>query len=228
MLKHFLFFLFLLNSFLFAQNLEIITKDEILFVLGTTALLHSNDPGLYGGVQKNRSAASDDLAENANKLGDIKYVLPALGLYYSYGYFIQDSEIKRITWLSCESLIYTGLIVGSLKLAVQRYRPEEDDPYPDSFPSGHSAVAFSLATVMATEYADNPIVPPVAYSLAALTAWARVNDQRHWASDVFFGGALGYFTAKAVINHHDHRNNDFSIFPIFNKEQTGLALSWKF
>jgi membrane-associated phospholipid phosphatase len=39
----------------------------------------------------------------------------------------------------------------------------------------------------------------LAYGIATLTALSRVNDNAHWASDVFFGAIIGYFTAKAIM-----------------------------
>jgi len=39
----------------------------------------------------------------------------------------------------------------------------------------------------------------LAYGIATLTALSRVNDNAHWASDIFFGAVIGYFTAKAII-----------------------------
>lgn len=68
-----------------------------------------------------------------------------------------------------------------------------------SFPSGHASSAFAIATVIALEYGDRAFVPPLAYGIATLAAFSRVNDNAHWASDVFFGAIVGYLTAKAII-----------------------------
>jgi membrane-associated phospholipid phosphatase len=39
------------------------------------------------------------------------------------------------------------------------------------------------------------------YSLAVLTAYARVYNNKHWFSDIIFGAAIGYFVAEFVNNH---------------------------
>ncbi|MGD2089397.1 MAG: phosphatase PAP2 family protein [Candidatus Aminicenantes bacterium] len=68
-----------------------------------------------------------------------------------------------------------------------------------SFPSGHSALAVSLAVVIASGY-KGTVIPVVAYGTAALTALSRVHDKKHCASDIFFGSVLGYFFPNSFLN----------------------------
>ena len=67
-----------------------------------------------------------------------------------------------------------------------------------SFPSGHTTVAFGVATVIATEYADKPAIPIIAYTLAGLVGLSRINDNEHWASDIIFSAPLGWAVGKLV------------------------------
>ncbi len=62
-----------------------------------------------------------------------------------------------------------------------------------------------MATVIATEYRHLRAVPYVAYGLASLVAYSRLNENRHWTSDVFVGSAIGYFVAKGVLARHESR-----------------------
>jgi membrane-associated phospholipid phosphatase len=72
-----------------------------------------------------------------------------------------------------------------------------------SFPSGHTTVAFAAATVFALEYKDKPFVPILAYSAATLIGLSRITENKHWATDVFIGAVLGYYTGKQVVrNYH--------------------------
>lgn len=73
-----------------------------------------------------------------------------------------------------------------------------------SFPSGHTAAAFSAATVYAMEYKDRPIVPIIAYSAASLIGLSRITENKHWATDVLAGAVLGYFCGRQVVNNY-HR-----------------------
>jgi hypothetical protein len=60
-----------------------------------------------------------------------------------------------------------------------------------------------VATIIASEYSESKIVAPLAYGIATLTAWSRVNDNAHWYSDAFLGSAIGYYTAKSLLHLHD-------------------------
>ena len=55
---------------------------------------------------------------------------------------------------------------------------------------------------MAHEYKDQPFVGVVAYGLAATVSAARIAAQKHFASDVFVGGTMGWFIGRYVYNTH--------------------------
>jgi membrane-associated phospholipid phosphatase len=61
-----------------------------------------------------------------------------------------------------------------------------------SFPSGHAAGVFSVATVVATRYRNHRWVPWVTYAFATAISFSRVTTLSHFPSDVFLGAALGY------------------------------------
>jgi membrane-associated phospholipid phosphatase len=65
-----------------------------------------------------------------------------------------------------------------------------------SFPSGHAAGAFSVATVVAGRYGNHKWVPPLVYAMATAISLSRISTNAHFTSDVFLGGALGYTVAK--------------------------------
>jgi hypothetical protein len=71
----------------------------------------------------------------------------------------------------------------------------------DAFPSGHTATAFSIATVFATQYSDRKAIPVICYSAATLVGISRLTEHQHWASDVFVGGLIGYVCGKQVVSN---------------------------
>lgn len=108
------------------------------------------------------------------------------------------------------ALLASGVANGTLKVAVGRERPEfTDDPHRfrpingkdrwQSFPSGHSTVAFSLAAAISEE-AREPLVSVATYGTAALVGWSRIYDDRHWTSDVVAGAVLGIVTSRYAIH----------------------------
>ena len=209
-------------------------------VAGVTILLYQNDQSIKSWAQNSRNAATDSLALSARAFGDVRYTLAPLTLFYAYGCWKDDLRVRRTAALSIESVCITGLFTEVLKFGGHRHRPNTGDSYDSwdgpglsltnfSFPSGHSSSAFALATVIATEYGDYRLVPVVAYGIAGLTAWSRVNDNYHWASDVFFGSALGYFTAKGILNRHEEINVPvLTVFPEIKEGSLVVRAAYQF
>jgi len=209
---------------------------EVALVTGTTVALYSVDGEIQREVQEDRSSWSNETARAARRFGDGQYTLPVLGAFYLYGRYGGDAKAAETALLSLESFVVSGIFTGALKALGHRDRPYTGQPYNTwhgpgtglsdsnlSFPSGHSTFAFSLATVFAKEYVDNRFIPPAAYGIATLTALSRVNDNDHWLSDVFFGSAVGYFTAKAICSMHS--NPRTTVIPIFDGKYTGFMIN---
>lgn len=127
------------------------------------------------------------------------------------GMYIWGGERARGTALASVQAWGYGLAVSTfLKYALQRHRPESNLPINprlwegplggfnhNSLPSRHATLAFSLLTVIATEYKDKPWIPIVCYSVAAIAAFSRISAN-HWPSDVIAGIALGFGIGKFV------------------------------
>jgi membrane-associated phospholipid phosphatase len=108
----------------------------------------------------------------------------------------------------------------------------------DAFPSGHTATAFSIATVFATQYKDIKAIPVICYSAATLVGISRLTEHEHWASDVFVGGIMGYLCGKQVVNQYNktHPGSDKSLSQksktktqltfVQNGNQFGFCLKW--
>jgi len=97
------------------------------------------------------------------------------------------------------------VIVPVMKKIIGRFRPNagygpyhfEPFDHGPSFPSGHAAQAFTVASVIATEYPKR-WVKAACYLPASLVLFARVRHDAHWASDVVAGALIGYGTGSAV------------------------------
>jgi len=87
-----------------------------------------------------------------------------------------------------------ALTLGTIycaKYAVGRMRP--DNSSANSFPSGHTAMAFSAATMLHKEYGTTMShwFSIAGYSLAAVTGISRSLNNRHWLSDIVVGAGIG-------------------------------------
>ena len=94
----------------------------------------------------------------------------------------------------------TGLSTDVLKQWTDRERPDGSDHA--SFPSRHSSSAFARATLgrrnvdsLALSDGKKAVMQAGLTTLAVGTAWARVEAQKHFPSDVLAGAALGNFIA---------------------------------
>lgn len=210
------------------------------FVLGGTALLYASDERLMNWVQSNRNQTTNNIADVFTPFGNELYVLPGLAFLYGYGYYTDDNRIRKTSLLSFESWFYSSLVTTVLKQSFHRNRPKEGGGYDQwggpslsgnhlSFPSGHASTAWSVATVIATEYDDNWLVPPAAYTIATMVSLARMNDAEHWASDVFFSSATGYFIGKALTKwHKDDAYGRLTMLPYYDGQTAALYLDWAF
>jgi membrane-associated phospholipid phosphatase len=94
----------------------------------------------------------------------------------------------------CRSLLASGAVVWSLKLAFSRTRPNGGQY---SFPSGHTAAAFSVAPVIQKHFGLKAAIP--AYALALATGLGRMEDSKHYLSDVLFGAFVGLTVGESVV-----------------------------
>jgi len=125
------------------------------------------------------------------------------------GLLRHDSYTQQTAILAGEAYLDSAIPHVVIKLISRRLRPSAVPPNQDfrdtffqskvgilgkgsSFPSGHAAGAFSIATVIARRYGEHKWVPWVAYGVAGLISFSRVPDMAHFPSDVFLGAALGY------------------------------------
>jgi membrane-associated phospholipid phosphatase len=139
------------------------------------------------------------------------YSAPLIGGMFLYAQFMHKERLSATALTAGKAACITSALVTVIKQISHRHRPFQDSvadpgqwdgPFSNlkytSFPSGHSALIFSLASVIASEYKDQPWVTIVAYSIASGTALSRIYDDRHWASDVLAGSLLGYFTGRLL------------------------------
>lgn len=83
-------------------------------------------------------------------------------------------------------------LVGGLKQVVHEMRP--DGSGDDSFPSGHTTVAFMGAEHIRAEYGGWYGVG--AYTVATGVAFLRLYNQKHWLTDVVAGAGAGILCAR--------------------------------
>ena len=212
---------------------------EASLVMGTAVGLYTQDDNIKNWVQKKKNSTTANLADDTKKIYLLS--LPAAVGLGVYGYAASDDKAKTTFLLSTESFVITGAFVQILKRTTGRHRPYTGDSHDTwsgpvlsgkgdhlSFPSGDASTAFSIATVVATEY-DNWIVPPLVYGISTLVALGRVHNNGHWSSDVFVASAMGYFIGKAVVaSHSGGKVNNLSIAPMLDGDDMGVLITYRY
>ena len=208
------------------------------YFLGAIALsygIYSIDDELRAQIiQANPSTTIDSLVSFGDMLGHPQYVIPILAVGYTYGFFYHDAT-QYASYLTLKSVIITTIIVRSLKLLAHRSRPTlnqgsaqfdgpslsmDDDTL--SFPSSHSATAFSLATAISEQYPQTAIA---VYSFASLVGWARIQSNDHFPSDVVVGALIGHYSTKRILQLDHHRHQNITISPFIYNDRYGLYVS---
>ena len=147
-----------------------------------------------------------------SKIGASYTLLPIVAGFYGYGVLRDDAKTREVGVLGGEALLDALIVSEVMKTAVRRNRPDAaSEPGHffeggDSFPSGHAIESWALASVIAHEYGHgSKLVPIVVYGLASTVSTARFAAQRHYASDIVAGGAMGWFIGRYVYRTHEDR-----------------------
>jgi membrane-associated phospholipid phosphatase len=187
-----------------------------------------------------RSSTTDSIADWTRPFGDSKVLFPAMAGGYLVGAVTGSRRLTAASLLGLQSLSIAAGMTEGIKLLAGRTRPNMTEDQWDfqgpggdqkSFVSGHATHAFAVATVFALEYRDSYVVPPLAYSLASLAAYSRVNDNKHWVSDVVLGAGVGFLIG--VLTHRlspfrPGNNPAVSILPMVGEGKQGINIALKF
>ena len=174
---------------------------------------------------------------------------------YLIGRFTNHSGIEDLGWRGTEAVLLGGATAWVLKGLTGRARPfvTGDTTAHDfkfgggfsnadrqSFPSGHTTAAFAAAAAVTSEAERGwPghfwLVAPLMYGGASLVGVSRMYHDKHWASDVALGAAIGTFSGLKVVRYshaHPHNRLDRMILgaevrPTIEDGHAGLALSFQ-
>jgi membrane-associated phospholipid phosphatase len=187
--------------------------------------------------RNHRTSTGDSVAAIGYRLGDGKTILGGVAVAYAAGYAIEDYKLRDTALLTLQAWALTGGLTEATKRLAGRQRPGYTDDKSQfegwggagkSFFSGHVANAFTVAAVVSEQY-DDVWVAPVAYGLAGLVAWSRLNDNAHWASDVVVGAGVGYAVGKLVAHFSPfHDDIGLTATPMIAPGGGGIQLGFRF
>ena len=144
---------------------------------------------------------------------------------YAVGRVSKSDRLAELGLRGTEALFVGEGFANVLKYSFGRARPFVDtvSPNPDdwqllrglhrgdpyrSFPSGHTVAAFAAAAAVSAETSrwwpqtTYYGIGPVLYGGALAVGVSRMYENRHWASDVIMGAAIGTFAGTKVVRYH--------------------------
>lgn len=164
--------------------------------------------------------ALDRVFESGEIAGD-GYVQAALAVTtYGLGKLFSHDGVADLGRDLVRAQIVAVTITSGIKFAVGRERP--DGSSTTSFPSGHTSSSFATATVLQRRYGWRIGAP--AYAFAGYVAGSRLNEGRHYLSDVVFGAALGIMSGRTVTLGVGGER--FALAPLFVPGGAGVQLAW--
>ena len=132
---------------------------------------------------------------------------------YGIGHFKQNEHARETGILAGEALVNGLIVEQGMKLIAWRERPEADNSrglffqssagIDSSFPSSHTVLTWSAASVLAAEYPSRWSQAGI-YSLATGISLTRVLSQQHFPTDVLIGSATGWLIGHYIYRTRHH------------------------
>ena len=182
-------------------------------IVGVTGILIATDSQVMPYFGKHQGQL-DDINDSFNSYITTGEVIAVPASLMIAGYVRHDDYQVQTAILAGEAYADSAVVDLVMKAVTRRKRPVDviGNNYQDtffaggqspfrgsSFPSGHAAGVFSVATVVAERYHNHRWVPWLAYSFATAVSFSRVTTLAHFPSDVFLGAALGYTVTKYAV-----------------------------
>ncbi len=215
------------------------TRDWVTagVVAGGTVVLYHYDLEIEQFFQNRQSRWATLVSKHSLERWGGVYALSTIALFYGHGMAFKNNRSQKVALMGLKAYLLSGFVVQFPKVLINRHRPYHDTPprhdifegpsldLYKSFPSGHTIAAFSLATVIATEYWDTGWIPILSYSMATLVGVSRLYDKKHWSSDVLVGAAMGYAIGRLV---HRSENWKWNAYPNVSKNSVSLSVNCTF
>lgn len=168
----------------------------------------------------------------STRVDDITMLIPSISAYGLDWMGIKGKQSFKDKTLvfGTASVLVMGSVFATKSLS-NRVRP--NDASDDSFPSGHTAVAFMGAEFLYQEYKHiSPWYGIVGYGIAATTGYLRMYNNKHWFSDVVAGAGFGIMSTKIAYLLQPHlqkklfkkEESTSFVSPFYNGEQLGVSL----
>ena len=201
--------------------------------VGLTYIFDNNIRNKVRGIEGNKYKKA---ADGGSIAGSPFLHIGLAAAVYGGGIIADSPKFTELGEMLGESVLLADATSFVLKQAIGRGRPfktgdkGEFRPFKfkndyDSMPSMHTASSFAMASVLSAA-AENPLEKIFYYAAASFVGFSRMYKDKHWASDVVFGAAIGELCGRVVMRYHSEHGDERSLAlaPAVSSEGVSLAV----
>lgn len=168
------------------------------------------------------SVLADNLFESGEIVGNAAFPVAASAASWGIGKVIRSPRMSKFGSDLLRTQAVNGFLTAIIKVSVNRTRPN-GGPY--SYPSGHTSAAFAAAGTVYADFGKTLGIP--AFVLAGYVGLSRLQEGKHYISDVIAGGILGSYVALKLTRRDNNRQR-MVIAPLVSNGSVGLSLGLRF
>jgi membrane-associated phospholipid phosphatase len=195
---------------------------------------------LTGGIFLLNSTPNNTIQEKSNaffgsefssKIDDFTPLVPLAQIYA--GRHMGFKPKNTVFHQTVDVVIANSLTLAVVQITKNLVKEERPDGSNNlSFPSGHTAIAFTNATLLFQEYKDSNFwYASSGFIFATATGILRMANNRHYSSDVLAGAGIGLLSGILVTNYNPFQTIKFGrknrtsafVYPQFGKTN-GLGI----
>jgi hypothetical protein len=202
---------------------------------GAVGLTYVYDNNIRGKVKGVKGRSLDKATDAGNIIGSPFLHIGLAVAVYGGGIIAGSPKYKELGEILGESVLLADATSFVLKEAIGRGRPFAADDRGsfrplrfktdyDSMPSMHTASSFAMASVLSAA-SENLLAKFAYYAAATFVGFSRLYQDKHWASDIVLGAAVGELCGRVVMRYHsDHGENRLVLAPMASSDGASLAL----
>jgi len=218
---------------------------KVAATFGTAAVLYIDRELNRDRVQERRTPTLDSFLQEPRIMGKGAFA-PSLALIsYGASFATHDDREKETAVLLLESMAFTGVLVGVGRFVLSTERPDEGNDIHFFKGDGHgfsgdAGLAASVVPVLRNQYLR--VAPEdggglrfwkrsatgLLYTGAFLTAYQRMNNDKHWAPDVFLGLVTGFTVGQILCDSHDRVREEAGSHASVTALPGGVGVKWTF
>ncbi len=187
-----------------------------------------------GNPKLNNSTAAEIQEDHPNfqyKIDNYSQFAPGVAVFALNAFGVKGKHNwKDAALIYGTSIAITTAFVFPLKKITKETRPDFSGN--NSFPSGHTAIAFASAEFLRHEYKDDPWIGYAGYAVATATGLLRMYNNKHYLGDIVAGAGFGIASAKLSYFLYDKvffKNGwHFTLTPVYNNKNISLAYTYQF